>query len=371
MNLFKSYHYIMAVAIGVGGLLLLARAAEAHPIQMSPIIVDIYAQKTFLTASFTGSKKSLFDNIPLASGDIKGNDYLPSYQAKVEKYLNQNFELHIGKTLLKGQIQGIDVDNDGDTVTDKFHVNMRYPRAGEAAKNEKITIQTSLFNPSSYTLNIITMGGFATTLDHVATITIDPSELAVSVLRNIRDFMLMGINHIFTGPDHMLFIVGLLMVSTTLRGLIKTLTGFTIAHSITLALSALNIVHIDAKLCDILIAVSIIYVGVENMFHSNLKNRFWVASGFGLIHGFGFSDTLRDVGLPPDSIGWCLMSFNMGVEVAQVIICCITFPLLMLWRRDVSKRADYGSMSWPSITRLCSAWVVFMGAFWLYQRTLG
>jgi len=80
---------------------------------------------------------------------------------------------------------------------------------------------------------------------------------------------------------------------------------------------------------------------------------------------------LREVGLPQQGLAWCLLSFNASVEIAQVIICCCVFPLLMLWRRDVDKRAKYGGMNWPTMIRLASAWVVFAGGYWLIQRTVG
>jgi hydrogenase/urease accessory protein HupE len=344
--------------------------AQAHPFNMDPVVVQIHAQKTFLTATFTGSIQTLYDN-GLGAGDRKGDGWTDAAEKRTQDYINQSFQIKIGGTPLTGTLTDMGAEQGPDLLKAHFDVSMRYPRTGNALKKLPLTINASLYNPSTYKQTIIIMGGFSKTLDTAQTITIDPSELAVNLFRNIKDFMTMGMMHIFTGPDHMLFILGLLMASSTLRSLIKTLTGFTIAHSITLALSALNIVVLPGHICDIMIALSIIYVGAENMLKKETKHRFWITSAFGFVHGFGFSDQLRSVGMPQDSIGWCLMSFNMGVEVAQVIICCLAFPVLIWFKNDIAKRAVHGGMSWPAVLRMGSAWVVVMGAYWLLQRTMG
>jgi hydrogenase/urease accessory protein HupE len=181
--------------------------------------------------------------------------------------------------------------------------------------------------------------------------------------------MVMGVEHIFSGPDHMLFIVALLLLSTSFWPLVKTLTGFTIAHSITLILSALSVVVLDNRLVDIVVALSIIFVGLENIFWKDAaRHRFWVAAGFGLIHGFGFSYTLREIGLPEQGLAWSLLSFNLGVEIAQVLLCAIAFPLLLKLRRRLEDDEQYGGMGWPKAMHLASWGVVAMGGYWLIER---
>jgi hydrogenase/urease accessory protein HupE len=187
--------------------------------------------------------------------------------------------------------------------------------------------------------------------------TIDPSALASNLLRNVRDFLALGVVHIFEGIDHVLFILGLLLVSTSLRGLVKTLTGFTIAHSITLILSTLSVITPPARLVDTLVALSIVYVGLENILRNTADakgtdHRFWIASGFGLVHGFAFATNLREAGLPEGSaLFWSLLSFNVGVEIAQVTIAAAAFPLLLLWKRSTEQRQRYGGMPWTSVVR--------------------
>jgi TctA family transporter len=162
------------------------------------------------------------------------------------------------------------------------------------------------------------------------------------------------------------------MVSENLKQLIKTLTGFTIAHSITLVLTTIGVFHVNARIVDIFVALSIVYIGVENLFVKSLKHRFWIASGFGLVHGFAFASNLRDAGLPEgNALFWSLLSFNLGVETAQVIICATAFPLLMLWKRDIERHARGGSLTWPTIVRIASCGIILIGGKWLIERLLG
>jgi hydrogenase/urease accessory protein HupE len=346
-------------------------SAGAHPLQIEPCVMAIHPQKAFLAVSFTGNISDVRDGIGIPDTEQKDGDYSAAAVKAADAYLKQNLTLKIGTVPLVGAVTGLSYEKNDDRRKWKFNLAARYARTGAAAKDQKMTITSNLFANTTNPALIISIGGFQTTLTPGQTATIDPSDLAVSLWRNIRDFVSLGVMHIFTGPDHMLFILGLLMAANTLRGVIKTLTGFTVAHSITLALSALNVVVIPNDLCDIFIALSIVYIGVENIFVKSTKHRFWIASAFGLVHGFGFSDTLRQVGLPQEGLAWCLLSFNMGVEIAQVIICCIAFPLLMLWKRDVAKRDQYGGMDWPTVVRFASVFVVIMGGYWLIQRLTG
>ncbi len=357
--------------------------AQAHPLQVEPVIITIHPQQTFLSAIITGNIQDITVGCDITPAERQGDAFTKPAEQRVEKYINGHFTMALDGVPLAGKLTEFSYQAQMDPTKSRYHLSLRYDKPAQAqsaaqAKGKGVlTLTSTLFDYLPNSKAIISINGIQKTLMHGEATTIDPSALTVNLLHNLLDFCLLGINHIFTGPDHMLFIVGLLMVSSSLHGLIKTLTGFTIAHSVTLALSALSIVVIPNRICDIFIALSIIYVGVENLFYGTprgvniARHRFWIASSFGLIHGFGFSDTLREVGLPQQGLAWCLLSFNAGVEIAQVIICCGVFPLLMLWRRDVERRAKYGGLGWPTMIRLASAWVVFAGGYWLVQRTIG
>ena len=194
----------------------------------------------------------------------------------------------------------------------------------------------------------------------------DPSFTAArsrSVMQEFRRFLLLGIEHIFTGYDHIAFLIGLLLLGGSLKELIKIVTAFTVAHSITLALAALSIVTPSPRVIEPLIAASIVFVGAENLWalrrHASaaaLRHRWMLTFAFGLVHGFGFAAVLRELDLPRAVLATGLVSFNLGVEVGQVCIVLLALPLVRRLQR----------LSAP-----LSAVIAALGAFWLVQRLLG
>lgn len=178
----------------------------------------------------------------------------------------------------------------------------------------------------------------------------------------VKEFILEGTHHIFIGPDHILFIVGLLLLGGTLKQLLKIVTAFTVAHSITLALATLNIVNPPARIIEPTIALSIVFVGVHALTSRGKHDpRLLFAFCFGFIHGFGFANALREMDLPRYALGWCLFSFNVGVEIGQMCIVLAVSPLLALLRR----RSDLMARR---VVRVGSLLVIVAGAFWFVQR---
>jgi hypothetical protein len=152
--------------------------------------------------------------------------------------------------------------------------------------------------------------------------------------RGIGSFFLLGVEHILTGYDHLLFLLALVLRGGNIWSLLKIITAFTVAHSITLALAALNIVVLPERLVEATIALSIAYVAAENLFMRHTVSHRWaVAFIFGLMHGFGFSNVLRELGLPKQGLVWALLNFNLGVEAGQAIAVVVAVPLLMWLRR--------------------------------------
>jgi len=150
----------------------------------------------------------------------------------------------------------------------------------------------------------------------------------------VGNFFLLGIEHILTGYDHLLFLLALILRGGNLWSLFKIITAFTIAHSITLALAALNIVMLPGRLVEATIALSIAYVAAENLFMRKAVSHRWAVSFlFGLVHGFGFSNVLRELGLPKEGLIWSLLNFNLGVEAGQATAVLIAVPILF-WLRQ-------------------------------------
>jgi hydrogenase/urease accessory protein HupE len=178
----------------------------------------------------------------------------------------------------------------------------------------------------------------------------------------VQKFLPAGIHHILIGPDHLLFLVGLLLLGGTVRQLAVIVTSFTVAHSITLSLAALNIVSPPARIIEPAIALSIVYVGADNLLIRDGRDvRAWIAFAFGFIHGFGFASVLREMDLPARALGWSLFSFNVGVEIGQLLVVAVVATALAALRAR-SETAGRQLAFAGSIV------VMAAGAFWFIQR---
>jgi hydrogenase/urease accessory protein HupE len=179
----------------------------------------------------------------------------------------------------------------------------------------------------------------------------------------VQRFVPAGIHHILIGPDHLLFLVGLLLLGGTMKQLLLVVTAFTIAHSITLSLAALGMVMPPANAIEPAIALSIVYVGADNLLVSagGRDTRAWIAFAFGLIHGFGFANVLREMDLPGRALGWTLFAFNVGVEIGQIVFV-VVIASLFLWIR--SRREAAGRR----LALAGSVVVILAGVFWFVQR---
>ena len=175
----------------------------------------------------------------------------------------------------------------------------------------------------------------------------------------LSSFVRLGIEHIFTGYDHILFLFGLLLVGTGLRNLVAVVTSFTVAHSATLALATLGVVTPVPWTIEAAIALSIAYIGIENLFVPNPRYRWKISFLFGLVHGFGFATVLRDMHLAQTGLAMSLFGFNTGVEIGQIAIVSVMYPLLQLLARTPYRLA---------VTRVASCVITAVGLFWFYQR---
>jgi hydrogenase/urease accessory protein HupE len=173
-------------------------------------------------------------------------------------------------------------------------------------------------------------------------------------------FFRLGIEHILTGYDHLLFLLALLLRGGRLLSLLKIITAFTVAHSITLALAVLGVVTIPGRVIEPAIAASIVWVALENLLRRDAPSQRWLVSFvFGLVHGFGFASAIEPLALPPARLALALLGFNVGVEAGQAFVVMLLLPLL-LWMRG---------RSWePRVVRAASIGVAAVGLAWLVQR---
>lgn len=189
--------------------------------------------------------------------------------------------------------------------------------------------------------------------------------------KRLVKFLKLGVEHIFLGYDHICFLIALIVVSR-FRELVLIVTSFTVAHSITLILAALEIVKLPTRLIEAGVAATIVYVAVENLWiarrspagataNPRCESRWKLTFFFGLIHGFGFANVLRDLGLPSEGLIRLLLSFNVGVELGQLAIVAVAFPLavgLSQWKHGEKAKAGI------------SVAILLFGLAWLADRAL-
>ena len=153
--------------------------------------------------------------------------------------------------------------------------------------------------------------------------------------QGLASFVTLGIHHILSGYDHLLFLIGLLLSGGSLLALVKIVTAFTVAHSVTLSLAVTNVVSLPDRLVEAVIALSIAFVAAENLAPKPAVSRRWIVSFlFGLVHGFGFSSALRELGLTRQGLVLSLFGFNLGVEIGQALVIAVLLPFLVLLRRS-------------------------------------
>ena len=184
---------------------------------------------------------------------------------------------------------------------------------------------------------------------------------AASLWHQSISFTALGIRHILTGYDHILFLITLLMLAGGLRSVLKIVTAFTVAHSVTLSLAALEIVTLPPRLVESGIALSIAYVAAENLWRGAhaARSRWLVTFSFGLIHGLGFATILREMALSRANLALSLVSFNFGVELGQVAVVTAAFLGLQA----------FATLAWDStLRRWVSGAAAAIGTIWFIQR---
>jgi hydrogenase/urease accessory protein HupE len=174
-----------------------------------------------------------------------------------------------------------------------------------------------------------------------------------------------GVLHIVLGFDHLAFVLGLMLLSQSRKSLLATITSFTLAHSLSLALSAQGVVRLPALAVEATIAASVVLVAREGLSDKKTLTRrapWVVALLFGLVHGLGFAGALREIGLPDTGLGWALLWFNLGVELGQLAVVALVLAIVALARNWL------GARRWP---KLAAAYLLgSLGVWWLLERVL-
>jgi hypothetical protein len=231
--------------------------------------------------------------------------FLARHADRIATLVTSRFRVSASGEPLHFQTQRVEPRPGRHGVALTFHAPLSAPAS-------RITAEARLFpesNQHETFLNVYDAGG-RVVAQEVLTAASPQSDVYArgpeGILAVLGTFIRAGIHHIFIGPDHILFIVGLLLLGGTLKRVLQVATSFTLAHSITLALAVLGVIRISGRIVEPLIALSIVYVGFENL-RAHPGSRDWrtrIAFAFGLIHGFGFASVLREFGLPHQALAW-------------------------------------------------------------------
>jgi hydrogenase/urease accessory protein HupE len=338
---------------------LLALPAAAHPVPYSYLALDLRDDGIEGTVTV-----HLTDIAPVVGvADLTAFDdrqLLRAHRHDIERYLASRIAL--GPPGFEraewGQMAVVD---DGEALALDFRI------PGEPAGALSLDMRLFPADPNHQTFVTIYEGGDYRQ-QFVFAAASEPQRVyrgtTAGALAVMRTFIPSGVHHIMIGPDHILFLIGLLLLGGSLRKLVAIVTMFTIGHSITLTLAALDIVTPPPWMIEPAIALSIVVVGADNLLQRKQQGRdlrAWVAGAFGLVHGFGFANVLREFGLPREALGWSLFSFNVGVELGQLAIVVLVASALTFVRRR-----------WPAADKWVviggSIVVIAAGAYWFVER---
>lgn len=256
---------------------------------------------------------------------------LDAGRAKVAAYLDERLQVLVDGALCAPDVTGTAIEQQRQDTYAK--VSLRFDCPGDGAHTVRYSVLVGDLDPGHRNVAGYRLGGATGEFVFEA----EQRELVVgehSTLRQVYRFTVMGFEHILGGLDHVLFVVALLLSATRLRDVLLTVTTFTVAHSTTLALVALDVVRVPASVVEPLIALSIAYVAVTSMLGRGADRfRLVAVFGFGLLHGAGFAEALRLTGGTGWSLVYPLASFNVGVEIGQALVVVALFPALLLLRR--------------------------------------
>jgi hypothetical protein len=334
-------------------LLLTGTAAFAHDIARTESKIDVRGSEV---------RAGLLVNLPELKGPAIPFDQTGRItSAQLDRGINDIFAVvrdHFRVTSdqpLTGTTLGQYVLVDGHAV----HLEIVYAFAQPPTS---ITVTSTLHNvmaPGHQHLMSLTLAG----ISHQAVLNAQSPSVTFtatesSKLDTLWRFTKLGVEHIFTGYDHLAFLLGLLVVTESLGSLVKVVTSFTAAHSITLALATFNVIILPTRFTESMIALSILYVAIENLTRVRAMKRYYITFLFGLIHGFGFSSVLRDMQLPRTGMALSLFSFNLGVEIGQVVFVLLVFPAVQ----------DLIKSGWTKLQPAVSSAIGCLAVWWFIQR---
>ncbi len=348
---------------GILGLLLtlsLALPSQAHWADLAVADIQIKEHNLEINLTVPTGLVSQFDddkNQQLSEVEIT------KHQESLQKFLSEKIRLKAARekpeklVVKSGTVQGLPSNL---SLTPSTHSSLLLQYFWVQPINQ-LQMSYDLFIPGVTTARCLAQVRYGNQINNVV-FTPNANNAALidlPISQQISSFIGLGIEHIWTGYDHILFLISLLMLGGELRYLLKVVTAFSLSHSVTLFLAALNIISVPSRWVEILIALSIAYIAAENLWSKKPKARWQLAFGFGLIHGLGFSSVMQELELPRTNLLTSIASFSVGIELGQFAIVLLAYACLFYLRK----------FPWDlTIRRLISAGVIVMSLIWLWER---
>jgi hydrogenase/urease accessory protein HupE len=357
------------VCLGIALLLGLTLTAQAHDPGLSTATVTVGDQQIDVLLGFARQDAAFILSANANPADIGAPESFQAMRSELESFTASGFNLYFGEQRAV-PVQTTAQLRDGTNI----EILVRFKRTNATqlillstfferfplGHREFLSVKTANGASLGEAMLSAKKNRFQINLPAVSALTVSSRE-SYSFL----EFLKLGVEHILTGYDHLLFLFALMVVCRDLRSILTVITCFTAAHSITLGLATLDIVRLPGRIVEPLIAASIAYVGIENLVRGDSPNwRSLIAFSFGLVHGLGFADALRELGINSGQFGIVvpLVGFNLGVELGQLCVAAIVLPILWNLRRN------------PSFVRRwvpgCSLAVAFAGCYWMIERVM-
>lgn len=339
----------LLITVAAAIFLLIPTIGSSHQTGTSVFVAHVKPDTNEVDTALTFPAIDLIDHLGRDDGDeqVSAEEWSTN-KAEIEEYLDRAITVKTGVEATDCETFERRVAFDGTAVTyleafrcEDFSGGLElqnaamtemttgYSHIGRIKVGDSANIQTTAFNGAFDTYEVVLPRSI--TDDPESSTEADEDDESGSLLDLILRFVWQGIIHIVLGLDHILFVAALVLISRRLTALLGVITAFTLSHSVTLALSTLDVVTVPASVVEPIIAASIAYVAFEAWFRDDEPRYIYVTTFLlGLVHGFGFSYVLADVGLPKDALVPALFSFNVGVELGQVAFILALWPLRRL-----------------------------------------
>ncbi|ANE45475.1 hypothetical protein SY83_03095 [Paenibacillus swuensis] len=340
----------------------LPSAVMAHPLSTS--FTEINVDEKHVDVSFALDELSVLEQLQIDANQDGRLDPMETeaQAANIAGMIEQFVTIQLDGMSQRGEWQSVEYRQSQDKWVVETTVRYALP-----AKSEQLTLQDRFYENSqesvAYT-NFVSIAKEGQTTETILKGDDRSWSLPLQQAEAMNNsswwsFFKLGMEHILTGYDHLLFLFALLLARQSLKEHIQVVTAFTIAHSITITLGVMGIVSLPGRFVESFIAFSICYVAAENIFRRKIQLRWSLTFLFGLIHGLGFAGILTEMNIPKSHLAVSMLSFNLGIEVIQIALILCVVPVL----RWVQQKQLY-----PVAANIASSLIIAMGGLWLFER---